>query len=306
MAWYIQRRYPRSKLQSYLATQLPQQLAHRLGNLVSRQQALLIWKSKAKVVSTAAIRSSLSRIREYIVSTSHPWSAHIGFVIPRVHHIHSLGDASLLGVGGYSPTLQFWFDIRWSAATLAKLQLPSTDPSFLHINALEFIAIIVQLAAITTRLRSIPSSGPSPFFPDGRPHLPIVLVETDNTSALSWAETATSSSSHGQALLDIYSELLRLQLFGINAKHIKGEDNVLADYLSRPTNASLSFPSRRAQLLARHPSMTTWDYFHLSAEMQQLLISRLSSVQPVEALQLPATLGQFVPTASTTSSLLTL
>jgi hypothetical protein len=61
--------------------------------------------------------------------------------------------------------------------------------------------IILQLAAIKTRLDSATPLDCATFFPSGRPDIPVGLGETDNTVSKSWESHATARSSQGLGLV---------------------------------------------------------------------------------------------------------
>jgi len=57
-----------------------------------------------------------------------------------------------------------------------------------HINGLEFIVVILQLAAVLTRLENCDAgiSDPAVHFPAGIPDIPVWLVESDNVVSVVW------------------------------------------------------------------------------------------------------------------------
>jgi hypothetical protein len=222
-------------------------------------------------------------------------------IIPRDPHFWSRGDACLVGGGGYYPGLRFWFDIGWSAAVLhgARNVKPSA-PDYVHINALEFIVIILQLAAIKTRLDGATSNEVATFFPSGRPDIPVWLGETDNSVSKSWENRATARTSQGQGLVSIYAKLVRTSLIHTQCQHLAGVLNtVVADDISR-NNFSLSSTDRTTQLFWKHPSLASLDYFLPSPKLLQLLTLWLFSRRSPAPCVLPTVLGKFVPAGCTT------
>ena len=225
---------------------------------------------------------------------------HLLDVVPRQPHFWSRGDASLLGGGAYCPGLLFWFDLCWSPETLngANNVRPSA-PGYVHINALEFIVLILQLAAIRTRLDGASPSEALTYFPGGVPDIPVWFGETDNTVSASWENRATARTSQGQGLVSIYAELLRVSFIHTQCEHLAGVLNVVADDISR-NDFSLPAPDRCTQLFRKHPSLASLDYFLPSPELLQLLTSRLYSRPNRGPCVLPTVLGQFVPAGCTT------
>jgi hypothetical protein len=128
-----------------------------------------------------------------------------------------------------------------------------------------------------------------------------MLCRTDNTAAEAWANKVTSQSSQGQRLIGVLADLLRTKNLGLNARHIAGVKNVLADFISRPTHFALSFSQRAEQIFQKHALARTWDYFLPSQELLQSLSFSLFNEQTRGHPGLPKNLGRFVPAGSTIS-----
>jgi hypothetical protein len=173
-----------------------------------------------------------------------------------------------------------------------------SSPDYVHINALEFLVIILQLAAIKTRLDSATPLDCATFFPSGHPDIPVWLGETDNTVSKSWESRATARSSQGQGLVSVYAELLRNSLIHTQCQHLAGVLNTVADDISR-NDFSLSSSDRLAQLCLKHPLIGSLDYFLPSPELLQLLTWQLYSKRSLGPCALPKVLGQFVPAGCT-------
>jgi hypothetical protein len=244
--------------------------------------------------------NTVGHLLSYVESTDTPWEVPLGMIVPRDPHFWSQGDASLLVGGVYCPGLRFWFDIGWSAKVLHGVhQVKPSSPDFVHINALEFIVIILQLAAIKTRLATMTTKEESIYFPLSRPNIPMWLGETDNTVSKSWETRATARTSQGQGLVSIYAELLRTSSIHTQCKHLAGVLNTVADDISQ-NNFSLNSPARSSQLFQKHPSLASLDYFQPSPELLQLLTLQLFSKRNLVPCVLPTVLGLFVPAGCTT------
>ena len=217
-------------------------------------------------------------------------------IIPRVPHFTSRGDASLVGGGAYCPRLEFWFDVQWGARIISGVNnCKPSDPGYVHINSLEFIVVILQLAAIRTRMES---PAWALYFPHGVPDIPVWLGETDNTVSNSWATRVSAKGSQGQGLVAIYSELLRTTRLHTTTRHLAGKLNVVADDISR-NDFSLSPRLRVQRLVNLHPLLADYDYFHPSPELARDLSSHLYSGPSTGHYELPRVLGQFKPAHST-------
>lgn len=288
------------KRQRY-ADALPSELRSRVDHLVGRDIADFIWATGIRISMTEPIRQCISCLLQCLKDPLISWATPIGFIVPRVPHVESAGDASHDAGGGLCALLNFWFDIIWSAELRRRCRLPHTDPDYIHINVLEFIVVIVQFAAFIVRMDTLSPVELEAIFPNGPPVLPILLVWTDNTASKSWAHRVTTKSVMGQQFVGIYAQLLRLHKFGINTDHIAGVLNTIPDYISRPTHDNLSHAERSEQIFLAHPSLRTYDYFLPSAELLQLLSSALYTKPTVALPALPKTLGRIVRAGSTIS-----
>jgi hypothetical protein len=223
----------------------------------------------------------------------------IGLIIPRDPLAESKGDASGLGGGAYCEQLAYWFDVTWSERVRAGIALPSSAPGFVHINSTEFVVVLLQLVAFTVRLETLAVDRRTILLPGGIPAYPILLCFTDNTPAEAWANKVTSKSPQGQPLIGVLAALLRARPIGLNTHHIAGTENILADFISRPTHFALSHSDRSEQIYRKHASARTLDYFLPSPELLQSLSCLLSSAPTLDLPSLPKNLGRFVPAGST-------
>ena len=300
--YYVVRRfYDRAGRLAHFSRQLPRNLQDRTEQLVSREQARLLYHSKTRTSVSAELQSCVRTLLNYLRSCDISWSSRIAFLVPRMPHFVSIGDASFYGGGAHVESLQYWFDIVWSPRVRSATQLPSSDPGFVHINSLEFIVVLLQLAASIERFRTLPDHLRQSVFPAGVPNWPLGLFKADNTVSVSWCNRVTTSSAHGQRLLPIYAELIRLEEVGDTTQHIAGSANDRADFLSRPESFDLCRSVRLHQIFQKHGSMRTWDFFLPDPALLQLIYSRLFSESAQDVPSLPKKLGRFVPADSTIS-----
>jgi hypothetical protein len=85
---------------------------------------------------------------------------------------------------------------------------------------------------------------------DTRPPHPMILLWTDNSTAKSWTKKISGlKTPQGRSLARIFAHILMFSDVGIEAKHIPGEENVIADYLScaKNTNDLSSFCFKQYQ-----------------------------------------------------------
>lgn len=256
-----------------LQRDLPRSLWSRIGSLVSKDHARRLWHSQRRSVLSAAARATSIQICNYLTESQYPWESPIGLVVPRSPHATSYGDASLLGAGGYCPTWSYWFMVPWHADIRQRLRLPKSHPEHLHINAMEFLCVIIQFVAFHCYIEAFPHF----FHESGLPVLPIFETFTDNTTAKSWAQHATTCSHRGRGLINIYCSLLHRFPSRLDMQHVAGIDNVIADALSRPSDPSSPFSLLCSQFLLQHPRLQRWHVFLPSPELLELLFSGLST-----------------------------
>ena len=296
----LQRRFNQAGREKSLTRVLPGQLLDRLHSLIAREKAQVIWSTRQRFKVDPLMRGSIGHLRTYVADTVDPWEVPLGMIIPREPHFSSRGDASERGGGAYCLGLRFWFDLSWSPQTIRGIRdVSPSAPGYVHINSLEFIVVILQLAAIKTRLGTITLEDILTMFPTGLPAIPVWYGETDNSVSKSWENKATAKTSQGQGLVSIYAELLRSTNVHTMCDHLAGILNIIADDISR-NDFSLGSVARCTQLFRKHPSLGSLDYFQPSPEFLQLLSSQLYCKHMQVPCVLPKVLGQFVPAGCTT------
>ena len=204
------------------------------------------------------------------------WKRPIGMLIPRDPTIRSLSDAAPVGLGGWSKILKFMW--RLTAADLARFGIicpaesenPKDNlPGALHINILEFLAIIIN-AWFTIKLAKQRND----------PFHHIILLLADNTSALSWLQRAARVSNKTVRALAIWFHAFltysRFQ-FGLQSDHIPGPKNVTADRLSRPLCLNETWAS---VINACSPRLDNCQAYQVPHELLSKLSSIITSQNP--------------------------
>ena len=134
------------------------------------------------------------------------------------------------------------------------------------INCLEHAVIIL---AYTAFLDAIDTFNPFPTIPH-----PKALFLTDNTTADSWTKKVATSSAMGKRLNRIFCSLLINQDLGIDSAHIPGDNNIIADTISRISPHSLSsLPS----LSQEHPFLCSFHQCHPPPELTSVIFSSLAT-----------------------------
>ena len=157
--------YKRNNKEHHFRAQLPKHLHCRVDSMIARDMATLLWSSKSRTLISVPVRYELRRLHDHMANFSVPWEMSIAHTVPRDAQFTSIGDACLHGGGAYCDVLAFWFDIIWSPATRSALQSKT-----LHINVMEFIVVILQLAAVITLAEETTLYAPlQTTFPTGIP-----------------------------------------------------------------------------------------------------------------------------------------
>jgi hypothetical protein len=175
-----------------------------------------------------------------------------------------------------------------------------------HINQLEMVAYLMQLAAVVTAIQN-PSQLPDDVAALlwNCPTAPQWLVYIDNMTTKFWGEKGIATKLWGQLLLHIQAALYYTSDVHGHTEYIKLEDNGLADLLSCSPEPPLTidaFSSFIEQVLTSHVELKTYRFFLPSPSFLRLLHSVLLNNASLTIECLPKELGQFVHTAPATYS----
>jgi len=250
-----------------------------------------IWNSKKRFHITNALRKEL-KLLHHIFSNldTFPLVTPIAHIIDRTPDFMAKGDACLDGAGGFSKNLTFWWFLEWPPKVKERTikhfikYYHGVQGNMLSINLLEYVAIIISLAAAATRL--------SQGLHLSHPH-PLLSIFSDNTTAISWTKRAATSTAEGKALARVLTSILIYNpSLGLNSSFVAGKQNGVADAISRMSTRAhtLTF----AQLSQTYPILTGLHRFHPSQELLSRIWDALSSRQ-VHPLDQMHTLGHFSP-----------
>ena len=217
-----------------------------------KETAKRSWWQHRRIHIPASVTEDLRLMYKSLLSQqdgdAHAWMRPISLLIPREATEDIRSDAAYSGIGGWSPSFKFVWRITRQELTDAGFkmreldnegqdrykwctaeQLPPEAAEWLHINPLEFIAIIINCWFAILEVRKDPTK------PGGH----IIAVRADNTSALSWLRYAARSQRrvirnlayflHG---LILFSQTAEYANF--NGRYLPGPENVEADATSRP------------------------------------------------------------------------
>jgi hypothetical protein len=143
----------------------------------------------------SSLHGSLESLMRYI-----KWAGPLFFTLQNgiwlelMRRYHTLkrwyGNSKRISAIAHFEFLMFWFDIIWSVRQrlrcLRQTKIMSTS------NSLEFIVVILQLAAVVVRLESLSIEQRAALFPSGIPAQPILLSLTNNTATGKWSNKVTS------------------------------------------------------------------------------------------------------------------
>jgi hypothetical protein len=153
------------------------------------------------------------------------WQTPIPHIIPRIHDFTAYCDSCKYGAGGYCPELKFMWHIHWPHKDTSIDELLESE-DVTHINLLEYTAVIITYAIAQRILNSNPDIASHTY--------PTINILSDNTTACSWSSKgASSSNSIAKHITHIAGSLQLNTRLGMHVTHIQGEDNIVADAISR-------------------------------------------------------------------------
>ncbi len=182
-----------------------------------------------------------------IMSTNGASIANITFSLP---DYFCWSDACSYGMGGYNSAGQAW---QW--------KLPSQYINKVSINLLEFVASVVTIILTL----------------QGREKDSRIFAFTDNSSALGWLHKASFHPATQHKHDFVARELARFMVkneFSIFSEHIKGEQNSVADTLSR--EFSLTKSELTSHITRLFPQQVSQNFTII--DIPQDLISWISSI----------------------------
>ena len=254
------------------------------------------YKCNDKAHITNPMRNELKIMKKILSSPDkYKLETPIAHIINREPDFTTFGDASLEAAGGFSEEL-FWWHFEWPSniklLTLKNISVNrrcNITKDLVSINLLEFVVEIINYAAITV------------FFAENSSicehEYPFLLNWTDNKTAKAWLRKAATKTEKGKSLQRILCSIMINNPMGVKSDYIKGEKNVIADFISRifsSQNTAVTFDN----LFVKFPQIEYWKRFHPSQELLSHLCSALLTGQDLGILEIK-NLGHFSPGKST-------
>ena len=245
---------------------------HHLNFYLSKAAKMKFRCTQSYPIPTT-LRRELTLLRAWLASDSGiVWTTPLALIIKRMPYAQAWGDACLYGGGGFSIKLRFWWHLTWPQKITRKTKLFLKDDSnrdFVSINILEFVTIIINFAAALTALQE-----------DGHPDdpHPVLLNFADNMSSVRWTNHYCKGSMKARALGLLFCCLLANCFLGINAQWTAGDENKIADEISR-TREPFDFDDdgtnhrsfTYSQLLQQFPQLKPCRCFQPKPEFLSLL-----------------------------------
>jgi len=254
------------------------------------------WHSRTKYRVSPSLRKEL-KFLQYLFKhrTKFKFSSPIAHIIPRDYDYSAKGDACLDGAGGFSSSLKFWWYIQWPDKIKMKTikhfvkTYKTISGGFVSINLLEYVTIIISYAACVIQLQNMHNDLPHPN--------PTLLIESDNTTAVSWTRKAASSTPAGKQLAFLLTSIMvKNQHIGLSSTHISGIENTVADEISRTPSLSSqhSLFSSLSSLRQKYPQLKGSQQFLPSPSLLSTIWDALL-LKTVQPLQILDSLGHFRP-----------
>jgi hypothetical protein len=178
-------------LGNFMSIRLTQLLTTEMSKAGVKQTTNKNWWSKHTIHISNNILPDITMLYNMLGKTVEDqvvsaWTRPIGCIVPRDPTGHILSDAAYTGLGGWSPNYKFMWrltkaDLESCGFNMQRIREFESEPAFfnekgLHINLLEFVAIAINLWLAIWFIKKDPNK------PGGH----VLLIEADNTSALSW------------------------------------------------------------------------------------------------------------------------
>eukprot|EP00984_Skeletonema_dohrnii_P011801 scaffold4734_cov123-Skeletonema_dohrnii-CCMP3373.AAC.2 len=219
-------------------------------------------KNEFPIVKT--MKREMNILAELLQDNSINWCSPMAHIVERDPIANSFGDACLDQMGGFSVKLRFIWDVVFPNEIVQRtVRYVKSDPDQIGINVLEFIAIIINYAAALTAITE--------EFPEEDP-FPILLNWADNKSAVKWIRICIESIA-GRRLAVIFCFLIMDSPLGINAKWIAGDENEIADAISRLKSqaGTHNFSFDYSFLKQKYPILRNCRRFQPSPELLSML-----------------------------------
>ena len=215
-----------------------------------------------------SMRNELDFLIQLLKDENINWHSPIAHNVERDPTCNSHADACLEEMGGFSIKLAFMWHVLFPDEICKRtIKYVKSGPRQIGINVLEFAAIIINYAAALTAIAI--------SFPDDDPY-PILLNHADNKSAVKWVRLCTESII-GRRLAILFCFLIMDEPLGINAKWLAGDENEIADAISRikskmSTNtSSLNYTNLFQSLKQQYPVLQNCRTFQPSQSLLSML-----------------------------------
>ena len=215
-----------------------------------------------------SMRNELNFLIQLLEDRNINWHSPIAHNVERDPTFNSHADACLEEMGGFSIKLAFMWHVSFPEDICKRtIKYVKSGSHQIGINVLEFAAIIINYAAALTAIATM-CPGDDPY--------PILLNHADNTSAVKWVRLCTNSII-GRRLAILFCFLIMDEPLGINAKWLAGDENEIADAISRfkskmSTNtSSLNYTNLFQSLKQRYPALRNCRTFQPSQSLLSIL-----------------------------------
>ena len=262
----------------------------RMEKYVHSKIAKETYKCKHKAFIDKPMRADLKALTEILSNTERfSLETPISHIIDREPDFTTYGDACLSAAGGFAENL-FWWHVEWpdkvKSLTIKNLFISrkcKDTSKLVSINILEFAVEIINYSAISLWLSLNKESCKNPY--------PVLLNWTDNMSSKFWIKKVASKSKKGRALQRLLCAIMINNPLGLSTEYIPGEDNVLADTISRIYSSSSNDKSFEL-LFKNFPQIKLWQRFQPSQELLSAIYLALLQEQD-QGLCPPKNLGRF-------------
>lgn len=237
-------------------------------------------RSRTRFILLPTAKEELRIIREALLDPSIQKFAPIAHLIRKTDNAECFGDASLLGMGGWSTDMGFWWYVEWPEEirnnTLMTLKDNATG-KLISINVMEYATELINYAAsyhYWVTQKNAEKQGIK---------YPTIKIWADNKTAISWLDKGCKRSLIGRALGRLQCALLMNSPVGLSADYINTKLNVIADEISRVIKeANLNIAI--SDLYQRFPSLGNCRRFHPNPDLISFITDALLSKRLIDPL----------------------
>ena len=203
----------------------PETVSSNVIKFAESKLAKMPHSSKQQYPIITSMKKELQVMMELLDDATIQWESPIAHLVDRDPTAVSWTDACIFQTGGFNIKMRYIWHVEFPTEIKNRtIKYIGSGPNLVNINVLEFVGIIINFAGALTAIVEDGLPTDDPF--------PILLNYADNKSSVKWIRLCTNSQI-GRCLALFLCFLLIDSPLGINAKYLPGDENFIADAISR-------------------------------------------------------------------------